>query len=549
MLKKRILIIGGVAGGASAATRIRRLSEEAEIIIFEKGDNISFANCGLPYYIGGDIHDRDQLLLQTPDKMKQRYNIDVRVKNEVIKIDCQNKKIIVLNHNTKQEYSENYDVLILSPGAKPILPPLPGIQNPGIFTLRNMADMDAINLWIKDQEPKHAVIIGGGYIGLEMIEALHNRQINITLIELAKQVMGPIDPEMATALHKELIEHNVDLRLGNSVTKFNKTDQKIGVILDSGEQINTDLVVLAIGVKPDVDSAKHAGLKIGELGGIVVNEHMQTNDPNIYAVGDAIEVQDFVTKKSTLIPLAGPANRQGRIVANNIFGIDTSYQNTQGTGVCKIFNLTADMTGVNEKTLKKLKYNYEKIYIHSMDHASYYPGATPISLKLLFSPENGKILGAQATGKKGIDKRIDVIAAVIRANGTVFDLANEELSYAPPYGSAKDAVNYAGFVASNVINGDVKICHAQEVTNLQAQQLLIDVRTPEEFLCGTIPQAINIPLDDLRSRLNELPKDKELLVFCKVGLRGYLASCILKHNGFNCRNLSGGYTTYLAAYP
>lgn len=548
MTKKRILIIGGVAGGASAATKVRRISEDAEIIVFERGKYISFANCGLPYHIGGEICDRDRLLLQTPEAMKQRYNIDVRVESEVIKIDRENKTIFIVDKKTQREYSEIYDALILSPGAKPIQPPLPGIKNQGIFTLRNMDDMDAINNWIAIQQPKHAVVVGGGYIGLEMTEALRNKKINTTVVEFAKQVMGPIDPEMATPLHQELVAHGVDLRLENAVAEFRQSNdaKNINVVLGSGEAIVTDLVILAIGVKPEIDLAKNAALKIGELGGIVVNEYMQTNDPNIYALGDAIEVQDFVTGKPSLIPLAGPANRQARVAAEHIFGRNSiKYNCTQGTGVCKVFDLTVGMTGANEKTLKRLERKYEKIYLHALDHAGYYPNATPISLKLLFDPENGLILGAQAVGKKGVEKRIDVIATAIRAKFTVFDLSEEELSYAPPYGSAKDIVNYAGFVASNVMNGEVNICHAAEVINTKEDQVLIDVRTADEYACGTISGALNFPLDELRLQLQNLPKNKELLVFCKVGLRGYLAARILKQNGFKCKNLSGGYTTYL----
>lgn len=548
---KKILIIGGVAGGASSATRVRRLSETAEIIIFERGEHISFANCGLPYHIGGDIADRNQLLLQTPSKMRERYNIDVRIKSEVLRIDRTNKTLYIRDNNSGNEYSETYDVLILSPGAKPTVPPIPGIESKGIFTLRNIQDMDNINNWIREKSPKNAVVVGGGYIGLEMAEAISNRKISVSIIELAKQVMGPLDPEMASLLSQELEREGVELKLGVAAKEFKSLGNKIEITLNSGEIITTDIVILAIGVKPESELAKNAGLKIGELGGILVSKNLLTSDPYIYAIGDAIEVTDFVTNAQTLIPLAGPANRQGRIVADNIFGRVSFYSATQGTGICKVFNLTAGMTGINEKTLINKQKPYEKIYLHTSCHASYYPNASQISLKLLFDPNDGTILGAQAIGAEGVDKRIDVLATAIRAKLNVFSLTELELSYAPPYGSAKDIVNYAGFIATNVINGDVKICQAIDLLKTPQEgttdKILLDVRTKTEVMCGTIPSAINIPIDELRGRLQELPKNKEIIAFCKVGLRGYLACRILAQNGFNCANLSGGYTTYLMA--
>jgi len=553
MIKKlRILVVGGVAGGATFAARARRLSETAEIIIFERGEYISFANCGLPYHIGGTIAQREQLLLQTPEKMQQRYRIDVRTNSEVISVDRVNKKIAIKEIKTGKQYSESYDVLVLSPGAKAIIPPIPGINSKGIFTLRNMADMDAINTWISSNKPKDAVVVGGGYIGLEMAEALHQRNLQVSVVELAPQVMGPIDPEMATLVHKELTANGVKLHLGVGAKEFSNRENRLFIKLSSEETISADLVILAIGVKPEIELAKEAGLNIGANSGIIVDEHLRTNDHDIYAIGDAIEVKDFVTEKQVLIPLAGPANRQGRIVADNIFGRDSTYKATQGTGICKVFNLTIGMTGVNEKVLIKQNANYEKIYLHAGDHASYYPNVTPITLKLLFNPIDGTIYGAQAIGEKGVDKRIDVIATALRARLKVFALQDLELSYAPPYGSAKDIVNYAGFIAANVIYGDAKICHAKDIDG--QNNFLLDVRTADEFLCGSIPGAINIPLDELRSRLSELPKDKNIITFCKVGLRGYLASRILIQNSYQCCNLSGGYTTYLLetnklAYP
>jgi NADPH-dependent 2,4-dienoyl-CoA reductase/sulfur reductase-like enzyme/peroxiredoxin family protein/TusA-related sulfurtransferase/rhodanese-related sulfurtransferase len=543
--KLRTLVIGGVAGGATFAARARRLSETAEIIVFERGEYISFANCGLPYHIAGTIPQREQLLLQTPEKMLWRYNIEVRTSAEVTNIDRANKKISIREIKTGKQYSEPYDVLVLSPGAKPIIPAIPGINSKGIFTLRNMNDMDAINAWISTNQPRNAAIIGGGYIGLEMTEALHQRNLQVSIVELATQVMGPIDSEMASLLHQELITHGIKMYLGVSAEEFSAQQDHLSIKLSSAEVINADLVILAIGVKPEIELAKNAGLAIGILGGIVVDEYLRTNDTDIYAIGDVIEVTELVAGKPALIPLAGPANRQGRIVADNIFGRNSAYKATQGTGVCKVFNLTVGMTGINEKVLIRQNKNYEKIYLHTGDHASYYPNSTPITLKLLFNPIDGTIYGAQAIGEKGVDKKIDVIATALRAKLKVFDLQDLELSYAPPYGSAKDIVNYAGFIASNVIYGDTKICHTKDV--IEQNKFLLDVRTAEEFLCGSIPGAVNIPLDELRTRLAELPRDKEIIVFCKVGLRGYLANRILMQNNYQCRNLSGGYNTYLLA--
>ncbi|MCK4870579.1 MAG: FAD-dependent oxidoreductase, partial [Gammaproteobacteria bacterium] len=520
MSKKKIVIVGGVAGGASAAARARRLSEDAEIILFERGPYISFANCGLPYHIGGEIKDRDRLLVQTPESMEGRFNIDVRINSEVIKIDIENKLIEINNKARNEVYSESYDALVLSPGASAIRPPIPGIDNERIFTLRNIPDMDQINGFIAEQEVRCAVVVGGGYIGLEMVEALRNRKIEVTVVELAEQVMGPVDPEMATLLHQELRMHGVDLRLGVSVVGFDAQDNGLSITLSNDDNVLSDMVILAIGVRPENSLAKAAGLKIGELGGIVVNQHMLTSDKNIYAVGDAIEVEEFVSGKSALIPLAGPANRQGRIAADNIFGRDSVYNATQGTGICKVFNQTVGMTGLNEKLLKRFEIAYEKIYVHPAQHAGYYPGSTPISFKLLFAPESGKILGAQAVGANGVDKRIDVLAMAIRAGQTVYDLEEAELSYAPPYGSAKDVVNYAGFVASNVLKGDMGICHVDEVLNIDgSKQILVDVRTSLEFEMGSIPGSINVPVDLLRLHLADLPRDRELLVYCRVGLR------------------------------
>ncbi|MDF7807671.1 FAD-dependent oxidoreductase [Pontiellaceae bacterium B12219] len=541
-MKKKLLIVGGVAGGASAAARARRLDEHADIILFERGPDISFANCGLPYHIGGTIEDRDNLLVTTPAQMISKFNIDVRTLSEVVAIDRDTKEVTVRNLKAGEEYTESYDNLILSPGAAPIRPPIPGIDNPNVLTLRNLEDMDRI---IQSLENKTtAAVIGGGYIGLEMAEALREKKYDTTLIELAPQVMGPADPEMATVLHQELRLFGVKLKLETSVTAFEESAEGIDLILSTGERLHVDIAVLAIGVKPEATLAINAGLELGTTGGIKVNDHMVTSDPAIYAVGDAIEITDFTTHQPALIPLAGPANRQGRIAADNIFGRDSAYKNTQGTAICKVFNLAIGMTGLSEKMAKRQGIAYEKVYVHPASHASYYPGSHPISLKLLFDPTTGNVLGAQAVGADGVDKRIDVIAVAIRAGLTVYDLEEMELTYAPPYGSAKDAVNYAGFVAANILRGDARIFHVEEACHPAEHQVLVDVRNPEEVAGGTIPGAKNIPLPALREKLADLDQDKEYLVFCQVGLRGYLACRILTQNGFKCSNLTGGYKTY-----
>jgi len=542
METKKLVIIGGVAGGASAAARARRLSEEAEIVLLERGPYVSFANCGLPYHIGGEIADRNRLLVTTPENLRARFRIDVRTHNEVIAIDPAAKEVEIRDLGSGETYREGYDALILSPGAAPVRPPVPGIHSPNVLTLRNMEDMDRI---IKALEgKKHATVIGGGYIGLEMAEALRRRRIATALIELAPQVMGPADPEMVSLLHQELTLNGVDLRLGTSVTGFRDSAKGLTLTLSSGETLETGIAVLAIGVKPETSLALAAGLTLGPRGGIQVNDRMQTSEPSIYAVGDAVEVTDFVTRQPALIPLAGPANRQGRIAADNIFGRDTRYHGTQGTAICKVFNLAIGMTGLSEKAAKRAGIAFEKVYVHPTSHASYYPGAVTLSIKMLFDPQSGKVLGAQAVGRDGVDKRTDVFAVAIRAGLTVFDLENLELSYAPPFGSAKDPVNFAGFVAANALRGDVKLCQVEEVIKPAANQELLDVRTPDEVSAGTIPGATNIPVDELRDRLGELSKEKEYLVFCRVGLRGYLACRTLSQNGFNCRNLTGGYITY-----
>jgi NADPH-dependent 2,4-dienoyl-CoA reductase/sulfur reductase-like enzyme/peroxiredoxin family protein/rhodanese-related sulfurtransferase/TusA-related sulfurtransferase len=542
---KRILIVGGVAGGASTAARARRLSEDAEIILFERGEHVSFANCGLPYHIGGTIEDRNKLLVQTPASLRKRFNLDVRVRSEVIGIDRMAKEVTVRDLTDGREYTEVYDALVLSPGAEPVRPPIEGFDRDGVFTLRNMADMDAIIESLETNLPSRAVVVGGGYIGLEMTEALRDRGIEVTLVEMADQVFIPADPEMAAPLHQQLQLHGVDLRLGNAVSAIGAGGEGLSVTLKDGATVECGIVILAIGVRPETTLASQAGLELGERG-IKVDAHMRTSDPSIYAVGDAVEVTHFVGDYPAAIPLAGPANRQGRIAADNIFGRESTYANTQGTAICKVFDLAIGMTGLSEKDLVRLGRPYEKVYVHPASHAGYYPGAAPMSLKLLFDPATGKVLGAQAVGADGIDKRIDVLAVAIRAGLTVENLAEQELSYAPPFGSAKDPVNYAGFVASNVRSGDMPVCHVADVLAPSADQVVLDVRTAAEVEAGTIPGSLNIPVDELRDRHGELPRDKELLVFCKVGQRGYVATRILMNLGFRVRNLSGGITTYKA---
>ncbi len=542
--KKRIVIVGGVAGGASAAARARRLSEDAEIIMFERGEHVSFANCGMPYHIGGVIPERGRLLVQTPDSLRKRFRIDVRTHTEVVRIDRLEEKVVVRDLRTGAQTVEHYDELILSPGAEPVRPRIPGIESGRVFTLRSMRDMDSIRAFIDSEKPSRAVVVGGGYIGLEMTEALVERGVKVVLVELMNQVMGPLDPEMAALLNQQITLRGVDLRLGVSLTGLREEDSGLTATLSTGDTVPCDFVMMTVGVKPDVKLAREAGLAIGETGGILVDDHMRTSDPKIYAVGDAVEVKDFVGDFKALIPLAGPANRQGRIAADNIFGRDSVYRRTQGTAVVKVFDLTAGMTGLSEKVLKRRNIPCEKVYVHPANHASYYPGASPISLKLLFDPSDGRILGAQAVGAEGVDKRIDVLAVALRAGLTVHDLQDLELTYAPPYGSAKDPVNYAGFVASNVLKGDMKLVTVEEMLDPKPDQFILDVRTPAEVQAGTIPGAVNIPVDDLRGRLDELPRDKEILVTCQVGLRGYLACRILTQHGFRNRNLSGGYKTF-----
>ena len=540
----RILVVGGVAGGASAAARARRLSEEATIVLFERGPYVSFANCGLPYHIGGVIPERGRLLVQTPESLNARFEIDVRVNTEVVSIDTQSQVVVARNVKTGRETRERYDALVLSPGAEAIRPGISGIQDERIFTLRNMGDMDAILAVVSKDGVGRALVVGAGYIGLELAEQLHHRGLDVALVEKLPHVLGVADTEMTFPLHEELIRQGVDLRLGRSVSAFEKAGASLVAILDNGDRISCDLAVMSVGVRPETRLAREAGLALGTTGGIRVDDQMRTSDPHVFAVGDAVEVREFVSGDPALIPLAGPANRQGRIAAEVILGRHSHYKATQGTSVCKVFDLTFAMTGLSEAMLQRKGLAYRRIYVHPADHATYYPGAHPLSLKLLFDPKDGRILGAQAVGAAGVDKRIDVIAMAQRGGLTVFDLEDVELCYAPPFGSAKDAVNMAGFVASNVVRGDMELWEPEELASLTERQVLMDVRTFQEHGHGSIPGAVCLPVDELRDRLEDLPKDKELLVFCQVGLRGYIAARLLTQHGFKVRNLSGGYRRY-----
>ncbi|QUH21469.1 CoA-disulfide reductase [Alkaliphilus sp. B6464] len=547
-MSKKVIIVGGVAGGASTAARLRRMDENAEIIMFERGEYISFANCGLPYYIGNIIERREALLVQTVEGMSKKFNMDIRILSEVIAIDPSQKKLTIKNLKTNEIYEESYDVLVLSPGANPIKPPIPGINEAkNLFTLRNIPDTDAIKSFVDTKKPKSAIVIGGGFIGIEMAESLHHRGIHVTLVEAADQIMGPIDYEMASILHNHIKSKGVDLILGDGVKSFENQGKKL--VLQSGKEIETDLIIFSIGVRPENQLAKDAGLKVGERGGIQVNEYLQTSDETIYAIGDAIEVVDFISGKPTMIPLAGPANKQGRIVANNICGKSEKYVGTIGTSVAKVFDMAVASTGNNEKLLKARGVKYEAIHIHPGSHAGYYPGAFPISMKMLFDPETGKIFGAQAVGYDGVEKRIDVIATAIAANMNVIDLKELELSYAPPFSSAKDPVNMFGFVASNIMNGLVSTVQWHEIDNIVKDGgILVDVREAEENQLGFIKGSILIPLGELRSRLGELPKDKTIHIYCQVGIRGYNASRILIQNGYSAKNLDGGYKTYQCVF-
>ncbi|MCL2144490.1 MAG: FAD-dependent oxidoreductase [Endomicrobia bacterium] len=542
---KKILIVGGAAGGASAAARLRRLDENAEIIMFERGEYISFATCGLPYYIGGEIKNKSALTLQTPESFKNRFNIDVRVQNEVISIDRQKKSVTVTDLRTGKKYSESYDDLILSPGAEPVLPNIQGIDSPRVFTLRNIPDTYKIKDFIDSSHPKTAVVVGGGFIGIEMAENLANAGLSVTLVEMSDQILAALDYDIVCAAERYIKQKGVNLLLSDVVQKIEEDKSGLNIVLKQGN-IRADMLIMSAGVRPESALAKNAGLAVSERGAIIADEHMRTSDKNIYAAGDAVEVKDFVTGQKTMFHLAGPANKQGRIAADNICGIDSKYEGAQGSAIIKIFDMTAASTGVNEKTAKKLGLDYDKSFIYSANHASYYPGAANMCIKTLFEKKSGKILGAQITGFEGVDKRCDVFATAIRAGMTAFDLAKLELCYAPPYSSAKDPVNMAGFVIENILTGKLKTFHWHEVSGLprDGSIILLDTRTTVEYKNGHIDGFINIPVDELRKRISELDKNKKVYIICHSGLRGYIAAGILSQNGFDAYNLSGGYRLY-----
>ena len=562
-MKNKVLIIGGVAGGATTAARLRRLDEAFEIIVLERGEYISYANCGLPYHIGDVIKERESLLLQTPERMKARFNIDVRVNNEALSIDTESKSVYIINKDTGNKYTESYDTLVIATGSSPLKPPIPGINGPGIFTLWNVRDTVRIKNFINTEKPKRAVIIGGGFIGLEMAENLHAAGCEVSIVEMQNQVMMPIDFEMAQFLHENLRMNQVHLVLSDGVKSFEQKGETTLIRLQSGKSIEADLVILSIGIKPNSQLAKEAGLALNERGGIVVDEHLKTSNPSIYAVGDVIEAEDFISKGRTMVPLAGPANKQARICANNIareygvLGGDLEKHNgIQGTSIAKVFDLTVASTGANEKTLKKwgkkLNKNYYVALIDQNSHAGYYPGATPLTLKMLFSPE-GYIFGAQIIGQDGVDKRIDTLAATIRLGGTIYDLKELEHAYAPPYSSAKDPVNMLGFVAENILQSLVSFADWSELENLTRSEdknyTMLEVTEDIERMIFSIPGSYHIPLGQLRNRMGELDKDKLIIIFCARGVRAYNAARIMTNSGFkNVKIFPGGLSFYKTLY-
>lgn len=540
----KVVIVGGVAGGASAAARLRRLDESAEIVLIERGAEPSFANCGMPYYIGGEIATRDKLLVAPVELLRVRHRLDVRTRHEVVAIDRAAKTVRVRELQGGREYDEAYDKLILAPGAAPIRPPIPGIDLPGVFTLRNLADAD--RLLAATLEARRALVVGGGFIGVEMAENLVRRGISTTLVERNGQVLGPWDAELAAPIALRMRESGIDLRLSDEVTAFERADRGLTATTRGGDRLACDFAVLAIGVRPESGLAVAAGLDVGPRGGIVVDEQMRTSDPDVFAVGDAVEVRNSVTGGKTQVPLAGPANRQGRVAAEACAGRESSFAGVMGTAVVGFFDRTAAMVGLSEKACRAAGIAHEKVYVHPAHHAGYYPGAEAMTLKLLFAPDTGAILGAQAVGGAGVDKRIDVVAMAIQARMTVHDLEEAELCYAPQFGSAKDPVNMAGFVAAGVVRGDHPIVHAEGLLDgaLASDAVVLDVRTAAEHAAGAIPGAKNVPIDELRQRLDELPLDRPVVAYCKVGMRGYLATRVLVQAGFNAANLSGGFTTY-----
>lgn len=546
----KLLIVGGVAGGASAAARARRLSEEAEIIVFERGPDVSFANCGLPYYIGGEIVDRKKLLVTTPEMLRTRFNLDVRTRSSVEAIDRKAKTILVRDLASGREYTESYDKLILAPGAAPFRPPIPGMDLPGVFTLRNLQDTDHIKQRA-DKSVKQVVLLGGGFISLELAENFVRLGISTMVVEKNDQILTPFDKEMTQPIVAELANKGVKLILGQSAEVVEQATDGLVVCLNSGQRLPAQLVIFGVGVRPENKLAVEAGLDVGPRGGIRVNDYLQTSDPDIYAVGDAIEVKDALSGEQTQVPLAGPANRQGRIAADNVFGRAVTYRGTQGTAILGFFNRTVAITGANEKVLRRSNRPFRKVYIHPAHHAGYYPGAEGMTLKILFDPTAGLLLGAQGVGGAGVDKRIDVLAVAIQAGMTVFDLEEMELAYAPQFGSAKDPVNMAGFVAGGLLRGDHPQTDIDTILATPATErpFLLDVRTAQEYALGHVPGAVNIPVDELRTRMEELPREQKIAVYCQVGQRGYLATRILLQSGLSAVNIGGGYRTFLLFQP
>jgi len=550
-MKRTIVIVGGVAGGASCAARARRLDETATIVMLERGEYISFANCGLPYFVSGEISSREKLLVTSPERMRNRFGIDVRVGHEVLSIDRMGKTVEVRDHREGRTYRQAYDTLVLSPGAQPVRPKLPGMDSARVFCLRTVADAEHIRRFVEDNDPRAAAVVGGGAIGLEMTENLVHLGLRITLMEMADQVMPWLDREMAEWIHQHLCFQGVEVLLNSPLERCDEDPSgRLVVHAGGGQEIHCDMVICAIGVKPESDLARAAGLDIGPHGGILTNQQLQTSDAGIYAIGDVVEAEDRIVGGRKLMPLAGLANRQGRLAADHICGKDICYRGAVGTGIVRVFDLTVASTGANEKALKAKRLAYEKSYTHPASHAGYYPGAVPMVMKLLFAPDGGRLLGAQVVGVDGVDKRIDVLATALYAGLSVSDLAAIELSYAPQFGTGKDAVNLAGYVSGNILDGDVDVLHTEQLDHrLREGGLLLDVRTEAEFRRGHIDGAVNIPIDDLRSRLEEIPRDRTLLVYCLTGIRSYYACRILRQVGFHALNFSGGYMVYCAAEP
>jgi NADPH-dependent 2,4-dienoyl-CoA reductase/sulfur reductase-like enzyme/rhodanese-related sulfurtransferase len=539
----KVVVVGGVAAGASTAARLRRLDESAEIVVLERGQFVSFANCGLPYHIGGEIPDRDDLLLQTPESLAASLALDVRTGHGVLRIDRDAKRVEVRDLDQDRTYSEPYDKLVLCPGADPIRPPIPGADDPGVFVLRNVPDMDRIIARL-DEGASRGVVVGGSYIGLEVAEALRSRGLETTIVELTDRLMPWLDHEMTRILDYHVKSHDVDVRLGTSAEAIRRNDGSLVVALSDGASVEADLVVMAAGVRPDVALAREAGLEIGPRGGILVDAQMRTSDPDVLAAGDAVETEHLLTGEPVLSMLAGPANREGRIAAETICGRDSAYRGSQGTAVVKVFDMTAGGTGLTEAELSEADTDFRKVYLHPSGHAGYYPGTAPLFMKVLFEPAEGRLLGAQVLGWDGVDKRIDVLAVALRARMTVFDLEHLELAYAPPYGSAKDPVNMAGFLGSNLLRGDIDLWYPEEYPECAERVTILDTRTPLEYEHFHIPEATNIPHTELRSRLDEVPRDRPIYTYCRSGFRSYLAYEVLKQNGFEAAFLAGGMITF-----